>query len=225
MKHRFYNKSKKEQNSFFVILAIVAIIIITFSILISLQTGIYLIAAFTFSLTLSIIAPFFDTPTLKKSGKLTYYSSLFLAENPKNKTVKIHGGTLFDYYFVIDKEMNGKQRTKFIIQQYMQGLLCLIEEYKDVKEMKIQGTSYILNRRTAEKIGFKIVNPDLLQKAILTYNYPNILISNSIAKKQLSFPNLNRTKTFETDISLLIEREDYIKKLNKSLKSSISQTG
>ena len=40
--------------------------------------------------------------------------------------IKIHGGTLFDYVFVIDQKMNGKQRTNFIIQQYLEGLLNLI---------------------------------------------------------------------------------------------------
>src|SRR5690606_39731813 len=165
--------------------------------------------------------PFFDTPLLKKSGKLIYYSTLYITEKPKNKIIKIHGGTLFDYYFVIDKKLNGKQRTNFIIQQYLQGLLCLIENYENDNEMKVRGTSYIMNKRTAEKIGFKIIKTDFLQKAIITYNYFNILISNSIAKNKLSFPNLNETKTFETDFGQLIERKEYITSLNNTLKNTI----
>ena len=118
--------------------------------------------------------------------------------------------------------MNGKQRTDFIIQQYLDGLLHLIEKYEKNKKMKIQGTSYIINKRTAEKIGFEIVETDVLQKIILIFNYFNILISNSIAKNKLSFPKLNKTKTFDADVSQLLKRKEYIEKLNKSLIGSIA---
>ncbi len=153
---------------------------------------------------------------------MIYYSPLFITEKPKNGLIKIHGGTLFDYYFVIDKKMNGKQRTDFIIHQYIVGILSLIEKHKKDERIKIRGTSYILNERTAEKIGFEIIETDILQKIILIYNYFNILISNSIAKNRLAFPKLNKTKTFEADISQLLERKEYIEKLNKSLKNTIA---
>lgn len=190
--------------------------------MIFIYSGIHLIGILMFSILLSIIAPFFDMPSLKKSGKMIYYSPLFLTEKQKNGLIKIHGGTLFDYYFVIERKMNGKQRTDFIIQQYLQGLLSFIEAHKKDTQMKIRGTSYIINKRTAEKIGFETVKTDPFQKIILTYNYFNILISNSIAKNKLSFPKLNKTKTFEARISQLLERKEYIKKLNESLKSRIT---
>jgi hypothetical protein len=222
LNHKFYNKNKKQQNNILIVIAICSLIVLLLSAIISIYSGIYLIGILTFAITLSIIAPFFDMPSLKKSGKMIYYSPLFIAEKPKNGLIKIHGGTLFDYYFVIDKKMNGKQRTDFIIQQYLDGLLHLIEKYENDEKMKIQGTSYILNKRTAEKIGFEIVETDILQKIILIYNYFNILISNSIAKNKLSFPKLNKTKTFESDVSQLLVRKEYIEKLNKSLKSTIA---
>jgi len=50
------------------------------------------------------------------------------------------------------------------------------------------------------------------------------LISNSIAKNKLTFPNLNKTETFESNIRQLLERKEYIEKLNKSLKSTIANT-
>lgn len=225
MNHKFYNKNKKEQNRILIVIAICSLIILLLSVIISIYLGIYLIGILTFAITLSIIAPFFDMPFLKKNGRIIYYSPLFITEKLKNGLIKIHGGTLFDYYFVIDKKMNGKQRTNFIIQQYLDGLLQLIEKYENNKKIKIQGTSYIINERTAEKIGFKIVETNILQKLILIYNYFNILASNSIAKNKLSFPNINKTKTFETDMSQLIERKEYIEKLNKSLISTIANNG
>jgi len=222
LNHRFYNKDKKEQNRILIVIAICSLMIISSSAIISIYSGIYLIGILTFAITLSIIAPFFDMPSLKKSGRMIYYSPLFIAEKPNNGLIKIHGGTLFDYYFVIDKEMNGKQRTNFIIQQYLTGLLNLIEKYENDKKMKIRGTSYIINKRTAEKIGFEIVETDILQKIILIYNYFNVLISNSIAKNKLSFPKLNKTQTFETDVNQLLDRKEYIEKLNETLKNTIA---
>ena len=222
LNHRFYNKNKKEQNRILIVIAICSLTIIILSIIISIYSGIYLIGILIFGITLSIIAPFFDMPSLKKSGRMIYYSPLFITEKPKDGLIKIHGGTLFDYYFVIEKKMNGKQRTDFIIQQYLDGLLHLIQKYENDKKMKISGTSYIINKRTAEKIGFEIINTDILQRLILTYNYFNILISNSIAKNKLTFPNLNKTESFESNISQLLERKEYIEKLNKSLKSTIA---
>ena len=224
MNHRFYNKNEKEQKRIQIAIAICSLMIIVLSIIISIYSRIYVIGILTFSITLSIIAPFFDMPSLKISGRIIYYSSLFVIEKPKNVRIKIHGGTLFDYYFVIENQMNGKQRTDFIIQQYLEGLLHLVKKYEKDKRMKISGTSYIINRRTAEKIGFRIIETDFLQKIILTYNYFNILISNSIAKNKLSFPKLNKTKTFEADIGQLLERKEYIEKLNNLLKKNIANS-
>jgi hypothetical protein len=180
-----------------------------------------------FSIVLSIIAPFFDTPSLKKSGAITYHSLLFLSEKPKNGVLIIHGGTLFDYVFVLDKKMNGTLRTKFILQQYLQGLLNLIEQYEinENGNLKVRGTSYIINESTAKRIGFTINKTDFVQKMILTYNYFNILISASIAKDKLSFPNLNDTKTFEATLIDLVERKEYIRNLNSKLKSTIANRG
>ncbi|QSE98692.1 hypothetical protein [Fulvivirga lutea] len=221
MSHRFYLKSKKEQTQIQFLIAFVSLIIILTTLLISWITGIYLFTILIFPITLSIIAPFFDTPALKKSGRLIYYSPLFITEKPKNGMIKIHGGTLFDYVFVIDFDMNGKQRKTFIIQQYLEGLLKLIEEHEATNddEFKIRGTSYIMNNNTAQRIGFKITETNFLEKLILIFNYFNVLISNSIANKKLSFPNLNETKTFETDLNNLINKKDYIKKLNDRFKS------
>jgi hypothetical protein len=145
LKHRFYNKSRKEQNRILGAIALGFMLMITASIIISIYAEIYLIGILTFAIGLSIIAPFFDMPSLKKSGKIIYYSPLFIAEKPKNDTLKVHGGTLFDYYFVIDKERNAKERTNFILQQYVEGLLRLMADYKTDEKLIIRGTSYIIN--------------------------------------------------------------------------------
>ncbi|MEQ8945964.1 MAG: hypothetical protein RIC90_00740 [Balneola sp.] len=224
MRHRFYLKSKKEQQKIQLLIALFALIVTLATLFISWIIEFYLFAILIFPITLSILAPFFDTPSLKKSGSLIYYSPLFLSEKPKNGTIQIHGGTLFDYVFVIASSMNGKQRTTFIIQQYLEGLLNLIEEKEKNKDddLLIRGTSYIVNERTAQRIGFKVIKTDSIQKLILLFNYFNVLISYSIAKGKLSFPKLKETKTFETKLNELIERKELIRNMNEKLKSTIA---
>ncbi|MGB6037021.1 MAG: hypothetical protein WBG42_12185 [Cryomorphaceae bacterium] len=224
MKHRFYSKSKKEQRQiqFWIALAVIVIILLALSL--SWITGIYLFVILISWIALSIIAPFFDAPSLKKSGGLIYYSPLFISEKPKNGMVKIHGGTLFDYVFVIDPEMNGKQRTTFIIQQYLEGLLKLIEAHEINKhdDLLIRGTSYIINKRTAQRMGFKVVKTDSLQYLILIFNYFNVLTTHSLAKGKLSFPKMEATKTFEAKLTELVERKEHIERLNEMMKSALA---
>lgn len=168
---------------------------------------------------LSLLAPFIDTPSMKKSGKLTYYSPLFLAEKPKNGSITIHGGTLFDYVFVIPKAISGHDRTQFILQQYLAGLLSLIETYEETEpDIKLKGTSYIMSPRTAAKLGFTSMPTDGIQSLILIYNYFNLTLSNSLAKKRLSFPNLRKINTYEANLQDLIANKAKIKALSDKLK-------
>lgn len=198
-----------------------ALLVISLSLFLSFLSGFYLLSLLAFSITLSIIAPFFDTPSGIKRGKLIYYSSLFLAEPEKKGEIKIHGGTLFDYVFVLDKKMSGNTRTRFILQKYLEGLLNLMADYEEKanKEIMITGTSYILNKRTANKLGFRLVTTDPVQKLILIYNYFNLLISNSIAKGKLSFPNINRIITVEASLDELCQNKTYITLFYERLKN------
>ncbi len=224
MQHKFYIKTEKQQYQIQLLIGFAAFLAILLSFIVSRITGLYVIVILFSSIVLSIIAPFLDTPSQKKSGKLIYHSLLFISEKQKNGIIKIHGGTLFDYVFVLDKKMNGKQRTNFILQQYLQGLLNLIEANgSDTSDPIIRGTSYIINQRTAERIGFRIINTDMIQKIILIYNYFNVLITYSIAKNKLSFPKLSATKTFEINMHELIKRKTYIEALNEKLKRTLAE--
>ncbi|PHS01546.1 MAG: hypothetical protein COA80_02055 [Leeuwenhoekiella sp.] len=220
--HKFYTKTLKAQNKFLLALGLFALAVLLVLVVLSIYTGIYFIAILGFAIILSLVAPFFDVPSLKKSGKMIYYTPLFITEKPKDGLIKIHGGTLFDYYFAIDKRLNGRERTAYIMYEYLNGLLALIEAYKDQPQLRVQGTSYIINERTAKKLGFKIGDTDGFQKLILIYNYFNILLSNSIAKNKLSFPKLSNTKTFEAQISDLTHRKTYIEKLQDALSRKYS---
>jgi hypothetical protein len=60
-------------------------------------------------------------------------------------------GTLFDYYFTLDKNASSRQKKIFILQQYLEGLLQIIVERKG-QNLQIKATTYILNERTGKKI-------------------------------------------------------------------------
>ena len=219
MEHPFYKKSKKAQKRIQLLLSITALLLVVIAIFVSYKTGIYSIGILTFSILLTILAPFLDVPAMKASGKLKYHAPLFLSEPSKNGIITIHGGTLFDYVFVIDKTLSCQQRTNFILQNYTQGLLNLIETTKEQDpNLKIRGTSYIINTRTANKFGFNAQELDFIQTIILSFNYFNLLISYSIAKNKLSFPSIKNTKTFETTLQELTARKSYIELLNQKLK-------
>lgn len=222
MRHGFYLKPKKEQLQIQLAIGFLALGVLLVTFYVSWMTGFYLLAILSLPVVLSVVAPFFDTPSLMKRGELIYYSPLFLAERPRDGRITIHGGTLFDYVFVIDRKLNGRQRTNFIIQQYLEGLLKLIvaNQSGSFENLKITGTSYIINERTAQRIGFEVVETDYLQKGILIYNYFNLLLTYSISKGRLAFPKLGDTKTFETSIGELTKRKELISHLNERLKAN-----
>ncbi|WP_159432692.1 hypothetical protein [Mesonia phycicola] len=157
---------------------------------------------------------------MKKQGKLIYYSNLLITESPKNNIVKIHGGTLLDYVFVIKREWSATKRRNYILKKYTEGLLNMIEDFEIKPDQKItfKATTYIINKRTATKIGFKIVDEELMQKGILLFNYVNLIISNSIVKKKISFPKLNQVITFEASLEDLIANKPLLIEMNKRFK-------
>jgi hypothetical protein len=219
VEHKFYLKTEKEQQRIQLKIAGGAILFNLILLLFLFAIGLPLLSFLSISITLSIIAPFFDTPSLAKQGEIIYYSPLFLTEKEKNGVITIHGGTLFDYYYVIDRSLNGTQRTNLIIKGYLDGLLGLIEEYEDKAPdlIKIRGTSYIINERTANKIGLKKVKTNFLQSLILSFNYFNLMSSYSLAKAKLSFPNLRNIHTFEGSLEELMKQKTYLLRLRKLL--------
>ena len=170
---------------------------------------------------ITLLAPFVDVPAMVKAGKLSYHSVFLLAEAPKNGLLNLHGGTLFDYVYVLDFKESGKARTAFILQAYLKGLLHLIATYEQQEApLKLRWTSYIVNQRTAARLGFTPQPKDGLQQLILAFNYGNLLVSNSLAKGKLSFPKLSATQTYEASLEDLMARKADIKHLLKRMQGS-----
>ena len=164
-------------------------------------------------------------PSMIKNGKLKYESSLLISEQEKDNRITIHGGTLFDYYFVLNKDDNGKSRKNFILLEYLNGILELIESNNEKPNLEITGTSYILNQRTANKIGFEVQKTNVTQLIILILNYPNLVFTKSFANKKLSLPNLKNIKTYKSNIRKLERNKQRISKIRDILQSTIANSG
>ena len=219
IKHKFYIKSISEQNTILLRIGMSALLLILLIIFMSIYWKLYVFPFVSIQIILSILAPFIDTPTLERKGDLIYFSPLFIIEKVKKNVIKMHGGTLLDYIFVIDRKLNGVQRTNLILLLYIQGLLKLLEKYENSSNQQIilKGTSYIINTRTAKKIGLKQVKSNFIQNSILILNYIPLSISYSYSKAKLTFPNLRNIKTFEAKIEDIRKKKEFLKKLEKRL--------
>ncbi|GLB47889.1 hypothetical protein [Neptunitalea lumnitzerae] len=223
MIHKFYSKTSKEQKKVQIKIGLLALLIIAIGVWIAWFTQVYIIGILIFFIIITLLAPFVDTPSMKQAGRLTYHSLLFITEKPKDNKIKVHGGTLFDYVFVLCKQIPREKRIHFILQQYVEGLIHLITSLENSKEehIIISGTSYIINERTAKRLGFKVIDTDGLQLIILALNYCNITTSYSIAKGKITLPNIAKTKTFEVSLADLKEKKSYLISLNKKLYSRL----
>ncbi|WKN30337.1 hypothetical protein PZB74_15335 [Porifericola rhodea] len=163
------------------------------------------------TVAISVLAPFVDVPAMVKKGRLKYYSLFFLAEQEHKGIIKVHGGTLFDYYFVLDEKMSQRQRLRLILLEYLKGLHQLAQEENE--ELIVEGSSYIINERTANKLGFKRAPLDGLQMIVMAFNYINLILAVSMAKKALQFPKLNRMNTFRGRLKDIKEKSQYVKQL------------
>ncbi|OJJ14295.1 hypothetical protein BKI52_43205 [marine bacterium AO1-C] len=213
LKNKYFELSPKQQKRFQVKLGLYSVVIIAcISFVLSLIASyLLLMIPLIITLTISLIAPFFDVPSLVAQKRLNYYSLFLLGEKERQGTIKIHAGTLFDYYFVFDKAIGSEERRKLILLEYLKGMMNIIQQEK--AEISIEGTSYIINERTAKKIGLKKVQTNGVQKLILAFNYVNLMVSLFFVKKGVYFPDLSRVSTFRGQIIDIKKNEQYIKRL------------
>jgi len=158
----------------------------------------------------TLAAQFIDVPSMIKSGKLEYQSPMLLTETPRKGIMILHGATLFDYYFLLDRQQSGRERTRYVLKGYLEGLLKLLDqlETEGRTEIMLKGTSYFLQARTVERFGFRVSKrADGLQTLILLLNYAQLTVAHYLANGRLSFPDLRKVRTFEAKAEdLLVHR-------------------
>lgn len=219
MEHRFFQKNESEQRRLLLKTG-AGLFAVTIAILaISYLTGFYILV-FLIPIVILIAAPFIDLPMGKKSGKFIYYSPLFITEKVRNNRVTVHGGTLFDYIYTINPAMQGRERTRFVLYGYISGLLNFISvhEDQDDDDLKIRGTSYIINRRTAKRFGLQPVRKDFFQILLLLFNYIPITLSYSFLKQKLQLPKISDVQTYEGTLSEMAAHKEELVRLKHRLK-------
>lgn len=215
LENTFYLKSPQQQKRYLLLLALTALLLNLTLGLLFFVAGMPLLICLTLWATLQILAPFFDVPQMVKKGDLIYFSPLLLAEKENKRAMVLHGGTLFDYHFTINKAWSSKRKTNYVIQQYLLGLLHLVENKPD--GLILTGTSYVLNTKTAERLGFKQISTLPLQKLILTLNAINLMVSASKIKGRWVMPPIFRTNSYSATVKEIKANADFIRALIKRL--------
>jgi hypothetical protein len=220
MTHTFYSLTPHQQRLFQFKLAAVFILFnfVVGTILFSI--GLPFLILFVFALSLSIFAPFIDVPSGVNAGSLIYYSPLLIGEKIRNNRLVLHSGSLFDYYFVLDKNHSAQERRKCVFAAYIDGLLKLINQYENERptQINIKATSYILNMRTAEKLGLKQIESDIIQRLILYFNFLNLTCALWLLNNKLTWPKMQRILTYEGELDTLIEKKANLIALQQRLK-------
>ncbi len=214
LENTFYLKSP-QQKRYLLLLALKALLLNLALGLLFFVAGMPLLIGLTIWATLQILAPFFDVPQMVKNGNLIYFSPLFLVEKESKGAMVLHGGTLFDYHFTINKAWSSKRKTNYVIQQYLLGLLHLVENKPD--DLILTGTSYVLNTKTAERLGFKKIPSLALQRLILMLNAINLTVSASKIKGRLVVPPISRTNSYSATVKDIKANADFIRALIKRL--------
>lgn len=220
LEHPFFAKSPREQKRFQRKLALSALLFLVVAGGLLFLAGLLPLIAVVFAVLLSIIAPFFDVPGMVQAGKLRYDSPFLLAEAERNRTVVLHAGTLFDFYFLFPKEMPAHERKRLVLAGMIEGLIHLIERHEEGGDngLTVRTTSYILNARNARKLGLEKQPTDALQTVILYYNYFNLTASYSLLNRRLRFPSVRSVQTFEGSMAALIQRKPELERLRKRLR-------
>lgn len=215
--HRFYEWSKRKQNTFLFLCGMFFLIVIGLS-FVGLLLGWYW-SVFLYPL-IFIVAQFVDTPLGHRSGRLIYFSPLFLVERERSGGFILHGGTLFDYFFVFSWKEAGEVARRQVVEQFIAGLLAFIEYLgtNQMYETRIKGSSYFFSERNAHRYGFEIVETESTQRLILVMNYVVLFVMYSFTRGKVAFPPIREIKTVQSTGKKLIGKREQISRVLRRIK-------
>lgn len=180
--------------------------------------GVNFLALFFSAILLSAFASFFDTPGLVRKEHLRYFSPLLLCEREKKAGLHLHGGSLFDYYFVLRKLPRTKRKRK-VLQLMLEGLLALSKEYPASlgSEPKILITSYFFQAKTANSLGFEPIKKEQMQALKVFIGFPQVFLAYSLLAGRPKMPPLSKLASYRATPQSLAVAQKNIEKLHASL--------
>lgn len=159
------------------------------------------------------ISHFAITPLLRLSGLLNYYSPMLLVVKSKTQEWELHNGTTFDYILNMKWKQKGSNASKYIMINYLKGLLKIITEIEKNKlkeEITILGISYIINKKTAERLGFTVEKPNIFRRILFLIDYFTLFLMYSYSQGKFAFPNVLKVKKIKISGSKLIASKEKI---------------
>ena len=159
------------------------------------------------------ISHFAISPLLRLSGLLNYYSPMLLVIKSKTQEWELHNGTTFDYILNMKWKQRGRNASKFIMINYLNGLLKIINEIEEKKskdEITILGISYIINKKTAERLGFTVEKPSIFRRILFLIDYFTLFLMYSFSQGKVAFPNILKVKKMKISGSKLVASKQQI---------------
>lgn len=145
---------------------------------------------------------------------------MLLGYNPSAQKIDIHSGTSFDYLFVMRKYKPGPSTRNAMLYYYLEGMLRIIEkiEQGEIPEtVRITGTSYFFNERTAKKFGFSVGPPSLFLRFNIWLNALDLCWMYSLSKGRLAFPDFRSIRNVSADGNTLVAHKSNIEALYLAL--------
>ena len=167
---------------------------------------------------------FLTTPLFRLLKVYTYLSPMLLVFAANKRSLDLHNGTSFDYFFNMKGVKPGKSWQNKMLSFYLEGLLEIIYkiEHEALPEtVIIRGSSYFFSERTAHKLGFEVIKTSLPEKINIVFNYLDLLWMYSLSKGKLTFPNLKNIKTVKTNGTNLVSKKQKLLELKEFIDSRI----
>jgi hypothetical protein len=145
---------------------------------------------------------------------------MLLGYMANNVQIDLHSGGSFDYLMVLRKTRSGALIRRRLMLFHIEGLIFIIEQIEQGKipaTVKIIGTSYFFNERTANKIGFELREPSFFYRLNLFVNFIDLLWMYSLSQGKLSIPKVWQAKKVHLLGKKLVENKEYLVNLQKKL--------
>lgn len=168
------------------------------------------------------ICHFSVVPLMRLSGLIIYYSPMLLAIRTDDNILELHNGTVFDYILNMKWRHKGSYASKYIMINYLNGLLKIIKEVEEKKipgNITILGISYIINKKTAEKLGFTVEKPSTYRRMLFLIDYFTLFLMYSYSKGKIAFPNVFDPKKIKISSGKLVESKEKILQIASAITS------